>query len=469
MSNVRDFGAAGDGKTDDTEALQHALNDGDGVIELPRGTYRITRTLTVDLAKKGPVAIHGSGGTAKLVMAGAGPAILLRGTHSTSADPNSFRPEEWRSERMPTVGQLEIEGAHPEADGIRIVGVVMPTLTGLLIRKVHTAVHITERARNVVVDHCHIYHNRGIGIHLDRVNLHQTNITGNHISYCRLGGIRIEGSEIRNLQITGNDIEYNNNRSHKVPDADALPTAEVYIDASEGSVREGTIVSNTIQATYSPGGANIRIIGRNPDENHKAGMWTISGNLIGSQDVNIHLTSVRGVTLTGNYTYSGHRRNLLVEHSRNIILGANCFGHNPDYKDDELCTGVTFSDSVDCVISGLLIQDCRTGQHTVRGAVPIEKEALLEILRCRRVNLSGTQIIDGAPYGILLRECSDTILTGCTVLDSREQKLMRAAIRWDGDGHGNQIATSRLGKGTEGTVLAGDHVRLVDNVTEDHF
>ena len=174
-------------------------------------------TLRVELARGGRLAVQGSGGVATLQMYGPGPALLVLGTHDKSADPLSFRPEVWQSERMPTLDGLEIEGHHEEADGVRLEGVMQPVLTRLLIRHVRTAVHITGRARNVIISHCQIYHNTGVGVHLDQVNLHQTIITGSHISYCRLGGIRIENSEIRNLQITGNDIEYNNNEGHKVP------------------------------------------------------------------------------------------------------------------------------------------------------------------------------------------------------------------------------------------------------------
>ena len=467
MSDVRDFGAVGDGQQDSTDAIQHAVNDGDGIIEFPRGDYRITRTIEIDLTNRtlSRTAIHGSGGTAKLIMHGEGPAIVVKGGHTTTADPSGFRPEEWQHERMPTIDGLEIVGQHPQADGVRIDGVMQPTLTRLLIRQVRTAIQVTKRARNLIIDHCHIYHNTGVGVHLDNVNLHQACITGSHISYCRLGGVRIENSEIRNLQISGNDIEYNNNKVHhdQFPDADANPTAEIYIDVGDGSVREGTITGNTLQATYSPGGANIRFIGRNRDANHRTGMWTISGNLIGSQMNNIHLTSARGVTISGNYIYSGHHRNLLVESSRNVVLGPNCFGHNPDYDKNELATGIQFVDCENCNISGVLIEDAEAGRHTVPGVISLEREGLIELFRCRRINLSGTQVLDGAPYGIVLDECRDTVINGCTVVDDRQPKRMRAAILWKGDGSGNMISCSRIGRGTEQALIAPPHVRLVEN------
>ena len=39
MRNVRDFGAAGDGKTKDTAAIQKAIDAG-GIIHFPPGIYR---------------------------------------------------------------------------------------------------------------------------------------------------------------------------------------------------------------------------------------------------------------------------------------------------------------------------------------------------------------------------------------------------------------------------------------------
>src|SRR5258708_22482976 len=87
MSNVREFGAAGDGQTDDTDAIEHAVRDGDGLVEFPPGTYRITRPIVVRLKESGPIGVRGSGGTAKLVIARAGPAPAFEATHSTPAQP----------------------------------------------------------------------------------------------------------------------------------------------------------------------------------------------------------------------------------------------------------------------------------------------------------------------------------------------------------------------------------------------
>src|SRR5438093_5003564 len=142
-------------------------------------------------------------------MTRSGLCLHLVVTHRRTALPEHFQDGVWQREQMPTVSNLEIEGRHAEADGIRIDGVMQPTLKTLLIRKCRHAIHLTNRARNVDISDCHIYDNTGVGVFLDRVNLHQTNIHGNHISYCKQGGIKIVASEIRNLQICSNDIEYN--------------------------------------------------------------------------------------------------------------------------------------------------------------------------------------------------------------------------------------------------------------------
>lgn len=466
MSNVRDFGAVGDGRADDTEAVRHAILQGDGTLRFPRGVYRLARTIEVDLEKLGPVSIVGEHGVAKVLMAGTGPAFRFIGTHDRNADPGSFRPPIWRRERMPTIADLEIEGANPEADGLAFEGVMQPTLTGLLIREVNTAIRFSRRSRNVLIDGCHIFHNRGIGIHFDAVNLHQIIVSASHISYCRLGGVRVDGgSEIRNLQITGCDIEYNNGRSHSGVGTGAEPTAEIFLDARTGSIREGTITGCTIQATDSENGANVRIVGSETRGPGLAGAWTITGNLITNQRINVHLADVDGLTLTGNVFDTGVERNVLVERCRNLVISANAFGHNIDDEDDHVHTGIQVADSTDVVINGNVLRD-------VTGARPLAVEGrgtrrgALELIRCRRVTVTGSQFLDPAPHGIFVEECSDVIITGCTILEERDQRLMTAAVRWDGGIAGSLVAACRLGEGTEGTILAPSGLRQEMNIED---
>ena len=52
--NVKDFGARGDGQTDDTAAIQSAIDRSrDGHVDFPRGDYRITRTIEIRLSDRG--------------------------------------------------------------------------------------------------------------------------------------------------------------------------------------------------------------------------------------------------------------------------------------------------------------------------------------------------------------------------------------------------------------------------------
>lgn len=466
MANARDFGAAGDGKTDDTDALEHAIADGDAGLILPEGRYRITRPLRIHLGKVSRFSIAGTGGAASIVMAGAGPALEIVGTHAKTADPADFEERVWIGERYPTVLDLEIQGEHPEADGIVTRGTMQCTLRGVVLRKLRHAFVATKRCRNLLIADCHIYDNRGHGVYFDGVNLHQAIIVGSHISYCRRGGIQIERSEIRNLQITGNDIEYNF-------DPDTHGVADVLIDctAEGATVREGTISGNTIQAKHSPGGANVRFLGKSAEANHQAGMFTISGNLIGSQEVNVDLQFARGVVVEGNVIYSGHHKNLRVHGSRNIVLGNNSFDHNPDYEPLELCTGIRIEQSQHVTLTGSVIQDCQAGRHSVNTPVDARKEALVEVIQCLGVSIVGCQILDGVPAGLLIHDGSQIIVASTRIVDTREKKSSHFAVRCTGTGTSNALIGCTLSRGTKGVLDLEDAAGLVQNntlVVQDH-
>ena len=441
MSNVREFGAVGDGRGDDTEAIQHTVSQGDGVLHFPPGTYRITQSIEVRLAKRGPLSIDGSGGSAKVVMAGPGPAFRLVGTHGGTGDPGSRKSNVASHQRLPTIRNIEVEGAHAEADGFELVETMQSLFEGVMVTRCRHGIHLIKRNRNVLISHCHIYFNTGVGVYLDGVNLHQINIASSHISYNRLGGIRLERSEVRNLQITGNDIEYNNHKSHV---AKPEPTAKIYIDttAEGASVNEVTIASNTIQATGSPGGANIRIMEK-PDSSRPPGLFAVSGNIIGSQENNVHLTGCYGVAISGNTIYSCEHRNLFIEDSRLINISGNTFRrHTPRYG-----TGVRFTGCSDIAFTGCSILD-----ETAESQPDLT--ALLELDRCKRINITGSQFLNGT-IGVDGKDCSHVTLTGNTLHDTRERPIAKHAIRFTGEGEGNTAAHNSLGQ-TSGKAIEGN-------------
>ncbi len=453
MSDVRDFGAVGDGQTDNAEAIEHALSQHDGVLEFPKGEYLLSRTVLVNLDSCGPLTMRGVGGAARLVMAGAGPALRWMGTHQGTAAPRSVTDVTWERERSPKICDLEIRGVHPEADGLELLRCWQPNCVGLSIHNVRHGIRIADRNRNVIIDRCHIYHNSGVGVFLDQVNLHQINIVGSHISYNRLGGIRIEDSEVRNLQITGNDIEYNNAASHPVaPGAAGEPTAEIYISCGEnGSMREITISSNTIQATASPQGANIRLIG-SPDVNHRIGMLTVSGNLIGSQEANIWATRCRGLVLSGNYIYGAEYRNICLEDCENVSLTGNCIGANPDYQVPvrqvsvrlERCDGVSLTGDIIESMPPVDLDQVASGHRPAT--------ALIEIDRCRSIAISGCQMIDAIPSAVAVRESRLVTVDHCQMTNRRAPTDRRWTLLWEGQGEYNAVRNCVVQSGREGAM-----------------
>ncbi len=445
--NVRRFGAVGDGKTDDTAAIQRAVDESRaGRLEFPRGDFRITRTIELKLGARGPTALSGQGGVGRVTMAGPGPAFRITGTHTGSADPASFKGGVWERERMPVVQDLEIVGAHPEADGIEFYQVMQPTLAGVFIREVRHGVHLVTRNRNVLLTGCHIYNCRGVGVFFDRVNLHQAIISGCHISYCKGGGIKVADSEIRNLQITGNDIEYNY-------DLEAKASADIWIDVTSGTVREGTIVSNTIQAKPSPGGANIRFTGSPAQKD--AGLWSITGNLISSQNVNVHLENCRGIVLSGNSIFSGHERSLLFEGCRHLVVAQQSLDRNPDYK-GVITGGITLRDCDGIILNALQMSGTEAGAAEAGGAI--------EVLNSREISLTGCQIFEPKFRGVYVRDSRNTKISDCTIMERDGPARMLAAVEIAGKSPGTVVQNNQLGQGTKGGIIGvGEGVVDVGN------
>ena len=404
----------GDGKADDTSALQ-ALVDAGGSVRLPKGRYRLTKTVLVDLAKLGAASIA-SDGTATLIMDGPGPALKVVGTHGGTAAPKSFKPETW-AQRTPVVQGLEILGAHPEADGVEATGTMQLTLSRLTVRECRHAIRLTVRNRNVIISDCNLYRNRGVGLFLDQVNLHQTNVIGCHISYNLGGGIVAVGGEVRNLHVGTCDIEANH-------DENGPPSANIHLDSAGGSIAEVTVTGCTIQHTHkAPGSANIRILGAGKDpsllrregrEHTREGHVTIVGNVFSDVQVNLEIRQSRGVTVSANTFWEGFDHDLIVEDSQNVVVTGNNFDRNPRYlvNGNNLAerNGVVFRRTDDSAFSDNVINGVR------------RQPAALRFEGGRRLRAQGNSVLDSDGDGIVLQQVSDSVVSGNLVRDDRKDR-----------------------------------------------
>lgn len=434
----------GDGKTDDTEALQHLL-DTQGSVRLAKGIYRLTKTVTVDLAKTGFAALSGDG-TARLVMAGPGPALHFIGSHEGSAAPSSFKPGIWDVQRSPMVEGIEIVGGHAEADGIESTGTMQLTLSRVVVRECRHAVHLTKRNRNVLISACHLYHNTGIGVFYDAVNLHQSNIVGSHISYNGGGGVVSQGGEVRNLHIGTCDIEANHN-------IEGPPSANIMLDSRDGSIGEVAITGCTIQHTNkAPDSANIRIIGSGKDasllrrggrEHTREGNVTISANIFSDVQVNIEIRHARGVTVTGNTFWEGFSHDLLIEDSGNLVITGNNFDRNPRY----LVNGFDNAEK-----NGLVIRRCEDSiisNNVVSGVW--KKRAAVDIESGNRLQISHNSVLDSDGAGIRLEKVTNSIISDNIIRDDREaaKRSKEPSLVFVG-GKANVIGQNVIGNKQEG-------------------
>lgn len=403
--NVRNFGAKGDGKSDDTRAVQAAVDAASGSVYFPKGIYRITKTIVINLDQVGYTAIT-SDGAAQIVMAAEGPAFKFIGTHMKSADPQGFSGNVWTLQRMPMLHNIAIVGAHPGAVGVEAVGTMQFTVNRLHIRKALHGIHLRGNNRNLAISDCHLYENTGIGIFYDEVNLHQSNITGCHISYNTGGGIVSKGGNVRNIHITGCDIESNMGKA-------MTPTANVLIDCSSSAsgTAEVAITGCTIQHnSTSPDSANIRILGRSssgaPLPTQGWGNVTITGNILSDVMVNLHLKDCRGVAITGNTFWQAKDRNLLLDGCSNVVMGTNVLDFNPNYARSVTAkNGLRIVNCEDCTFTGLQITN-------------VYDSPSMAFEDCRRMNITGCNIVNSQKVGMSLREVTDSIIANCIIRNS---------------------------------------------------
>ncbi len=385
---------------DRTAEFRRRLTEGDGTLLLEPGAHRITGTLEVVLSGRHSALIRPASGSATLIMDGPGPAIRLVGSHEGTASPSSFKVETFH-ERMPLVEGIEIVGNHHGADGIELVRTFEAIVSKVAVRWCRDGIRLIERNRNVTISDVNLYENRGIGLHLDDVNLHQIDVANSHISYNRGGGIVVRDGNVRNLQITGCDIE-----SNMPGDDSPTQTANILLDVSGSgddktrSIAEVAITGCTIQhsSNYSgqefkelaPGGANLRFLGK---ESAPIDSVTISGNVLSDVSLNVDLRDCTDITFTGNVLFAPNPDNLHVIRGKRVVVNGNAF--NP--REFDRPGRIVFEACQDCVFSN----------NTLRAL--LAPEGSIVVRGSRRLALNGNLLTESLG-GVKIEDSSDIVV-----------------------------------------------------------
>ena len=286
--NVRWFGAKGDGTTDDTAALQAALNASQSTL-FPAGTYLVTSTLTLD-------------GFASRRLDGYGAVI-------------KFTPPSW-----PLSAHTPAMKITTDIISISVNGLGITSGAGWHADDPYGMVALQLRARAVVVSNCDIYDFYGSGI---QVLAGTTVISGNRLT--DVGGYNLTS-----------DAGVRDNYGDGIV---LFPSSTTTTEIVSGVISGNTLLISDPVAKRSRGG--IVLDNPNKASGRKNNNVSIIGNRVENYDRGIHVEFSDWAKVLGNYV-SGAQATVLVAASENVRVRDNVLiadntnaadaGNNPTFK-----------------------------------------------------------------------------------------------------------------------------------------
>lgn len=155
--SVKDFGAVGDGVTDDTTAIQAALDFGKSV-HFPNGTYKTTDQLS--LISRDDVSITGDNATISATFNNINKWVLyLQACSNVTVSGISITANGTLLDNYPT----QLGGIDVGTNGINFVGCSSCAIDGCYLTRVNKGIQINNGFRNLVTN-CRIYEVGRLGI-----------------------------------------------------------------------------------------------------------------------------------------------------------------------------------------------------------------------------------------------------------------------------------------------------------------
>lgn len=281
--------------TDDTDTLQALFDSAKGVVSLEPGKkYKVTRPIRYNPEKVKLI----KGNMAHIVCIGDIETFQMVGTLSSSANAGALNRKLALNEMSPLVVALRITNPMEVLGTAFVVNKVMsPNFLACNFKYVRRGIVFRGVNRNAIINACHIYACYDYGIHFEEGgDIHQINITGSHISYCRKN-IFSENHNIYNIQITGGDIETS---SYPTLEIGGAAECDMHFLQTTAILEDLEIVGNTIEDHWNTT-KMIRLEG-NPTSTDKISCVTISGNVTGNSAGSvIEIGGASGVEIVGQF------------------------------------------------------------------------------------------------------------------------------------------------------------------------
>ena len=272
MVSVKDFGATGDGTTDDTAAIQAAITANyNGEVYFPAGTYKITSGLTVTSA-------------IKLTGSGWGSVIKVDSTATRF---------------LPLVAQ----------------NLVTP-ITGLVIRDI-----AFDGSLKCQLDSGVIQLNNCVGFVLDHVRIFNAGTPGESAS-SGVNGIALSAGALGNV---GSQGSITNCLIEAVTKAGINWTSEAVNGYIAGNIIRNCTGNGSTPGIQINGGYNVKVIGNSCYSNQGSGVYIATSGSIGTE------RSSRYGIFVGNHSYNNGFHGFEWNNATTVYFGRNIIANNHAY------------------------------------------------------------------------------------------------------------------------------------------
>ena len=296
--DIMEFGAIGDGKTDDTVAFQKASQE-NGVLRLDsEKTYLINKTIVLDLNKINGIQAN----NAKILISEDVPAFHLKGNKvDGGAEPPSNLGLEHEFSAV-------IDGLHVYSKNHIGTALVLDGTFGVNISNSHfynlkTGIELINKNRNVIITENQIWDVAEYGIHYNNSNAHQSIISNNHVSYAKIA-IFFENGDVHNTQMNSNDIEV----GHSVNN-NTLSAIKVICDKLNSQFSQAQIVGNSIEDHFLA----------------KEGIVNLYAESMDTSQIRADQVPYIGMIELVANEFSGSSNALILENINDLIVNGNTF------------------------------------------------------------------------------------------------------------------------------------------------